>query len=262
MKRLLIAAAAALVLLSGCRVGPREGKDIIPENTNPPAQEQVIPENTEAPETDAEPDETVPDVTEPAEEEPEETLPAEELVMPEIELPDVDEDVEIYGEVETLFSTISLNVREGPSVDYDSIGHLEKGQRAEVYGEADTGWYLILFGDEWGFVSGGYMEGIDEIQTDPYSEEMIAEAEEDFGGDAVFVRFLGEYDAGSALLMRTGEGGGSEEIGWLRFESAPGEEYFIYDGRRFTALKEAYDSGDITDRELAEIFEGMLDTAL
>ena len=66
----------------------------------------------------------------------------------------------------TMYSTTSLNVRSGPSADYDKIGSLKKGQQVKVTGKAEqTGWYRIEYSGKTGFVSGKY------LQDEPLPEE-------------------------------------------------------------------------------------------
>lgn len=155
MKRLAVFAAAAALLLCGCRVGPREGKDLItsdaPVSAAPPfsSEPSVSSEDTFSEMLVPVPSEAVTEPTQPQEQESSETQEIPQL-------PDFDFDVEVFDAPLTVYSTSRLNIRKGPSVDYNSIGYLSKGDETVAYGEAD-GWYLIPFEDGFGFVSGGYM---------------------------------------------------------------------------------------------------------
>lgn len=57
----------------------------------------------------------------------------------------------------TMYATIALNVRKGPSTDYDVVDHLAMAQAAEVTGQAESGWYQIMLDGEAAFVSNKYM---------------------------------------------------------------------------------------------------------
>lgn len=47
----------------------------------------------------------------------------------------------------TKYATQSVNVRSGPSTDYDKIGGLTTNQEVQVTGQASTGWYRFIWTD-------------------------------------------------------------------------------------------------------------------
>ena len=51
----------------------------------------------------------------------------------------------------------SLNVRSGPSRDYDKLGTLSQGSEVEVEGIVEPDWYVIEFEGEEGFISSDYV---------------------------------------------------------------------------------------------------------
>lgn len=57
----------------------------------------------------------------------------------------------------TMYATLSLNVRKGPSTDFAKIGTLNEGQAVTVTGRASTGWYEIDFNGQKGYVSNAYV---------------------------------------------------------------------------------------------------------
>ena len=63
---------------------------------------------------------------------------------------------------------VRANVRSGPSQAYPVIGVLEKGQAVNVCGQADTGWYQIVYGNGIGYVSSTLL-----VQV-PVEESMLA----------------------------------------------------------------------------------------
>lgn len=56
-----------------------------------------------------------------------------------------------------MYAKSSVNVRSGPSTDYDRIGHLDEGEEVTVTGLASTGWYRISFEGGEGYVSNNYL---------------------------------------------------------------------------------------------------------
>ena len=74
----------------------------------------------------------------------------EEPSLPEYEVTELDEPVVMYA-------SDSLNVRQGPSTDYEIVGFLKSGRDVTVIGQADTGWYQILYNEEKVFVSNKYL---------------------------------------------------------------------------------------------------------
>lgn len=70
--------------------------------------------------------------------------------------------------------TSDVNVRKGPSTDYEKIGTVRAGDTVTVTGESHDGWYRIEFQGAEGFVYGQYMTIVSSI---PSAEEN-AEREE------------------------------------------------------------------------------------
>ena len=62
-----------------------------------------------------------------------------------------------FQSFEGVITAQSLNVREGPSTDYASIGYLHNGDRVTVIGESN-GWYKINYGGREAWISGKYVE--------------------------------------------------------------------------------------------------------
>lgn len=77
--------------------------------------------------------------------------------------------VEEYNAV--LYVKKAVNVRTGPSTDYNKIGGLNKGDQIQITGIANTGWYQIQYNDAIAYVASSYL--IDEASY----QAMIAEEE-------------------------------------------------------------------------------------
>jgi len=65
----------------------------------------------------------------------------------------------------SMYASSAVNVREGPSTDFERVGSLRTGQEVKVTGEASTGWYEIAYGEAVGYVSDKY------LQTEPVQQE-------------------------------------------------------------------------------------------
>lgn len=95
---------------------------------------------------------------------------SEDTTSEEIDSEEPEFDVQEHNAV--LFVKKAVNVRKGPSTDYEKIGSLKKGEQIQITGIADTGWYQIQYGDMTAYVSSSYL--IDEASY----QAMIAEEEE------------------------------------------------------------------------------------
>lgn len=99
----------------------------------------------------------------------EETSEAEEVSEEEEESVEPEFTVEDYNAV--LFVKKAVNVRKGPSTDYEKIGGLNKGDQIQITGIADTGWYQIQYNGATAYVASSYL--MDEASY----QAMIAEEE-------------------------------------------------------------------------------------
>lgn len=98
----------------------------------------------------------------------EETSEAEE-VSEEEKFEEPEFTVEAHNAV--LFVKKAVNVRKGPSTDYEKIGGLNRGEQIQVTGIADTGWYQIQYNGATAYVASSYL--MDETSY----QAMIAEEE-------------------------------------------------------------------------------------
>lgn len=73
---------------------------------------------------------------------------------------DASEDIpeyEVTKYAATLLASKTVNIRKGPSTDFDKVGVLEKGLSVEVTGQVEEGWYQIRYGEEYAYVSMNYL---------------------------------------------------------------------------------------------------------
>ena len=75
----------------------------------------------------------------------------DEIVLPTYEITALEEPALMYA-------SDSVNVRQGPSTDYEIVGYLHPGWEVSVIGQADTGWYEILYNEKKLFVSNEYLQ--------------------------------------------------------------------------------------------------------
>lgn len=87
--------------------------------------------------------------------------------------------VNTFEETKTMYTTDSLNVRKGPSTDFEIIGGLARGREVTVIGQADTAWYEIQYGEDKAFVCNDYLQD---------EKPIVPAAEIIFVGDSRFVQ--------------------------------------------------------------------------
>ena len=63
-----------------------------------------------------------------------------------------------FEEPKTMYATTLVNIRKGPSTDFDRIGRLKPGQEITVTGQADTLWYEVMYGEDKAFISDEYLQ--------------------------------------------------------------------------------------------------------
>ena len=84
----------------------------------------------------------------------------EETVNNEVEntTPKVEEPTYTVREMDkTMYAKQSVNLRSGPSTDYEKIGSLTTNQEVTVTGQANNGWYRIDYNGGVAFVSNNYL---------------------------------------------------------------------------------------------------------
>ncbi|MCM1145355.1 MAG: SH3 domain-containing protein [Blautia sp.] len=92
----------------------------------------------------------------------------EEDALPEYTVTPLDEP-------KIMYSTSSVNIRKGPSTDFERIGGLRLGQEVSVIGQADTGWYEVLYNETKAYVSDQYLQ--DEKPVVETAQETAAQPE-------------------------------------------------------------------------------------
>lgn len=135
----------------------------VKQETTTKEEATVEPETTTVEETTVEPETTTKEETTTTQE----TTTKEETTTEE----ETTKALSIIELNKTMYAKSSVNVRSGPSTDYDKIGSLSKGKSVKVTGKCDqTGWYRIDYNGKVGFVSGSY------LQAEPLPEEQTTKA--------------------------------------------------------------------------------------
>ena len=119
-------------------------EETVAESTTEEATE-VTESETVTEESTSEETETVEETTESATEEATEETEKAPIVVTRLEEP------------KTLYATMALNIRRGPSTDYEKAGSLAMAEAVTVLGQADTGWYFFMRDGQAVYASGKYL---------------------------------------------------------------------------------------------------------
>lgn len=177
IKGIILVAVMALVL-TACNTVAEVSSEAPQEIVNVNNSEENSAENTSEDELQSGEQEAVSEVSETDEGEEESTEALSEEVSEEAS-EEISEEESIEDEPdytvephdEVLYVKKAVNVRKGPSTDYEKIGALSKGTEVQITGIADTGWYQIQYNNETAYVSASYL--LDETSY----QAMIAEEE-------------------------------------------------------------------------------------
>ena len=75
-------------------------------------------------------------------------------------LKDVTEKITVFDTPKTMYATIALNVRRGPSTQYEVVSYLAMAQAVEVTGQAETGWYQLKVDGVPAYASNAYLSEV------------------------------------------------------------------------------------------------------
>jgi len=127
---------------------------------------------------------------------------SEMILVEETETVDSEEAAYIVAEMSAVkYAKSSVNVRKGPSKDYEKVGTLSTNQEVKVIGQADSGWYQIELGGEVAYVSKHYL--VDEKVVVVKEEANNTSVSDNNGGSEAVED--GISDTGSALTPSTSE---------------------------------------------------------
>lgn len=143
-------------------------------DTEDEIDEAASEDNTEIIEEDSSDDEPMDDDQEASENDLAADEEPEDIDLPLYEVSELEEPTIMYA-------SDSVNVRQGPSTDFEIIGFLRPGRDVTVTGQADTGWYEILYNEEKAFVSDKYL--LDEMPVLQAEADTTSETETEIEAD-------------------------------------------------------------------------------
>lgn len=148
-KRLFILTTVMMLSLTGLTACGKE------ETTADVPETETVAETTEVAEVDTEvvKTEDTEEVTETVEDT--EVILTEETE--ETETPAETPAYTVKDMTATKYAKSTVNLRKGPSSDYEKVGGLSTNQQVTVTGQADTGWYRIDYNGKEAFVSDKYL---------------------------------------------------------------------------------------------------------
>lgn len=155
---MLLAVVMTITMMAACGDKVEE-----PPVDNPTVTDQQVPDVTPAtdPTVDTDPMVTSAPDTEPPVSDTEPTTAPDVTTTEPTEKPDTTTEDNGSFTVEemsaTMYATDSVNVRSGPSADYDKIGRFNKNDAVTVTGRASTGWFRVVLDGKTGYVSNAYL---------------------------------------------------------------------------------------------------------
>ena len=86
--------------------------------------------------------------------------------------------VRAFDKAKTMYAVSNVNIRKGPSTDFDPLGMIKLGESVEVIGQDEGGWYEFMYHDEVAFACDDYLsdeEPVFEEEAEDDSKEEKAE---------------------------------------------------------------------------------------
>ena len=107
-----------------------------------------------------------------------------------------------------MYANQTVNVRKGPSEDYEQLGSLSWGEEVMVTGIASTGWYQIRYNDEVGYCSNNYIVNDKPVKTQTASAESSASTS-DLQGALNALMSMGYSEEQAKIMIESQFGPGS-----------------------------------------------------
>ena len=109
-----------------------------------------------------------------------------------------------------MYASQTVNVRKGPSEDYEQLGSLSWGDEVTVTGIASTGWYQIHYNDETGYCSNNYIVNDKPVKTQTASAESSASTS-DLQGALNALISMGYSEEQAKIMIESQFGAGSSD---------------------------------------------------
>lgn len=109
---------------------------------------------------------------------PENLLPAQDTALPDTQDSIVNDfTVEPFDGTYYVISSGGLNIRKGPSTNYDIIGSLSYGKEILVTGKVESDWFEISYQGKTGYISAKYVSSEPVVANSPHTEETTSTKE-------------------------------------------------------------------------------------
>ena len=109
-----------------------------------------------------------------------------------------------------MYANQTVNVRKGPSEDYEQLGSLSWGDEVTVTGIASTGWYQIRYNDEIGYCSNNYIVNDKPVKLQTASAESSASTS-DLQGALNALISMGYSEEQAKIMIESQFGSGSSD---------------------------------------------------
>ena len=109
-----------------------------------------------------------------------------------------------------MYASQTVNVRKGPSEDYEQLGSLSWGDEVTVTGIASTGWYQIRYNDEIGYCSNNYIVNDKPVKTQTASTGSSASTS-DLQGALNALVSMGYSEEQAKIMIESQFGEGSSD---------------------------------------------------
>ena len=109
-----------------------------------------------------------------------------------------------------MYANQTVNVRKGPSKDYEQLGSLSWGDEVTVTGIASTGWYQIRYNDETGYCSNNYIVNDKPVKTQTASAGSSASTS-DLQGALNALISMGYSEEQAKIMIESQFGEGSSD---------------------------------------------------
>lgn len=235
MKKIVVLIVMCLVL-AGC--GKADEAPVMTETATEAETETTTEAETETA-TEAETQTTAEEDTEATETDVEATTESEEETT-EVKK-EVTEMITTFEAPKTMYATLALNVRRGPSTDYEVVSHLKKAQAVEVTGQAETGWYQFKVDGEFVYASDKYLSEKEVAVETPATQNVVATPQVTAGAAAVTAP-AGVIMVGDSrcVQMQAAVGGGgcswvcenSKEYTWFSETAIPKFDQYVGKGTK------------------------------
>lgn len=235
MKKIVVLIVMCLVL-AGC--GKADEAPVMTETATEAETETTTEAETETA-TEAETQTTAEEDTEATETDVEATTESEE--EPTEVKKEVTEMITTFEAPKTMYATLALNVRRGPSTDYEVVSHLKKAQAVEVTGQAETGWYQFKVDGEFVYASDKYLSE-KEVAVETPATQNVAATPQVTAGAAAVTAPAGVIMVGDSrcVQMQAAVGGGgcswvcenSKEYTWFSETAIPKFDQYVGKGTK------------------------------